>query len=812
MRELNGYIVIDLETTIETYMKRKASPYTPNNWVVAGGYRAIGTRAATGEVIGDYFGRNKEGSRGWFKALLEEHNPRYLVGFNFKFDVQWMIRHDEDYEAYMQWIVDGGQLWDAQLVEYLLDGMVESSHMLSLDEVAIRYGGELKIDEVKAYWAQGVSTEMIPEQLLMDYLIGRDNGDGTTRPGDIQNTELIFKGQVEATRKRKAMNSMRLNNGALVAVIEMERNGLNVDMQIAEAEMARLNAAIAKAELELREFYPKDLPIEINWNSVVHKSAMFFGGRIPYIQKVPMLDPADGRQLYVQKEETHYLMTDGTTHEVEAYDKLLASGDTIVLPVLNKSGKLAGQPKTKKVKVDDYSKPKFRNEEFHVNLPGFVKPKPHWKSKAYDNVYSTSKEVIEELGDTADDIPFIAKFVELTKMKKDLSTYYRVDTYDDEGNIVEGKSTGMLVLVQPDGIVHHTINQTSTVTGRFSHKDPNSGNLPREGTSRVKTIFTSRYPGGSIISSDFRSLEVYCQAVLTGDKQLIADLLADIDMHCMRLSVVENKPYEEVKLLAKGDKKRGIDAVLEWERKRTDIKTFSFQRAYGAGASTVAAKVKKPKEVVEEWIKADDLRYSGIPVFNERLASAVARNSYPSKMTITHPTAKIPLHLNRGTFTTFDGKMYSWLESAAPDFMVKKGVYQSFKPTELKNYPVQGLGAEWMKAAMWIAVRLFYRYRNWGGKGRLNNTVHDALYADADDSVKRKVGVVLHASMLAASDLMEYLFGKEIKVPVPSETTLGPSQFDQHDFEDYALFEQQAATVRQFARNTFMDGYTPSYA
>ena len=816
MRDLKGYIVIDLETTIQVYMKRKASPFTLENWIVAGGYKALGTTGPkAGEVVGDYFGNNSQASRGWLKSLLEKHNPKYLVGFNFKFDLQWMLRFEEDYEAYMQWIVDGGELWDTQIVEYLLDNMVEDSHMLSLDEVSIRYGGEVKIDEVKAYWAKGISTEFIPKQLLLDYLIGRKEEDGSIRPGDIQNTEMIFRGQVEASRKRKNLQAIRLNNGALVATTEMERNGLYVDMQIAEIEMERLAKEIAAAEEKLRDFYPRDMPIEMNWNSVVHKSAIFFGGSIPYTQKVPMLDPADGRQMFVQKEETHYLMSDGTTMEVGLFDELAASGDTVVIPILNKSGKLAGQPKTKKVKVDDLTKPKFRNEEFHVRLPGYVKPKPSWKSKAYDNVYSTSKEVIEDIADSGLDIPFVEHFVSLSKMQKDLSTYYRVEVYEDgedeEGNPIKvlKKSTGMLTLVQPDSIVHHNIQQTSTVTGRFSHTAPNSGNLPREGTSRVKQMFTSRFKNGKIISSDFRSLEVYAQAVLTGDKQLIADLLADIDMHVMRLSVVEGKPYEELLVLAKGDKKKGIKSVLEWERKRTDIKRFSFQRAYGAGAKKIAGMVKRDVETVEGWIVADDKRYSGIPLWNERVANQVAKHSVASKTTIVHPTAKIPLHLHRGTYTTFDGTTYSWLESASPDFLVKKGIYQSFKPTEMKNYPVQGLGAQWMKAAMWIAVRMFYFYRNFGGKGLLNNTVHDAVYADADESVARKVGIVVHASMLEASTLMEYLFEKEIKVPVPSETTVGPSQFDQDDFEDQPAFNAGVEKVRQFIRKEWMDDYEP---
>jgi DNA polymerase-1 len=76
----------------------------------------------------------------------------------------------------MTWVAEGGQVWDCQLAEYLLEGMVQQAHMLSLDEVAPRYGGQLKFDEVKALWQAGVQTDDIEPKLLLRYLCG----EGTT--------------------------------------------------------------------------------------------------------------------------------------------------------------------------------------------------------------------------------------------------------------------------------------------------------------------------------------------------------------------------------------------------------------------------------------------------------------------------------------------------------------------------------------------------------------------------------------------------------------------------------------------------------
>lgn len=52
-------------------------------------------------------------------------------------------------------------------------------------------------------------------------------------------------------------------------------------------------------------------------------------------------------------------------------------------------------------------------------------------------------------------------------------------------------------------------------------------------------MFISRFPNGSMISSDFKSLEVYYQADLSHDKQLVADLRAGLDMHAARFSTGE---------------------------------------------------------------------------------------------------------------------------------------------------------------------------------------------------------------------------------------------------------------------------------
>ena len=787
---MKGYLTFDLETTTWEHMGRKASPFLAKNWIVAVGW-AYNSENPQGFHTGMGEAANKSMSNGWLAKVLAEHDPQYLVGFNIKFDIQWLIRNPEDYEAYQAWIVRGGQLWDTQLVEYLLDGQKQESHMLSLDEVAPRYGGNLKIDEVKAMWRAGVQTHDIPDQLLMDYLVGRGDDHG-----DIGNTRLVFLGQVAAAKKRGQVKSIQLNNGALVATIEMERNGLHVNTELGRRQAKKLKEQSISLIESLKTSLPEDLPFEFKWTSRRQLSALIFGGKVPYEQRVHQTDE-NGEPAYAMMDEDHWVLTDGTTTPSAPGVAGLSDAGYAKYS----GGKKAGLYKTKKVKVPDHTRPKLKWETFHYTFPAMTTPKKEWEG-ADKGVYSTSAEVIDELGGRG--IEFLDKFADFKDIVKDLGTYYISEEFDDEGNVTKAK--GMLILVQEDGLVHADIGMVGTVTGRFNHSKPNIGNLPRSDTSDVKQMFESRWgEDGYTLSSDFSSLEVYVSANNSGDKQLIADLKAGLDMHIKRLTQTENKDYAWLVQKIK------VEEDKTWVVKRKNIKVFSFQRQYGAGPPKIARGLKLPVETVEAWAEADDKMYPGVVEYNEKVAQKVKQSRVPTQRFMQHPTAKVPLQLGEGTFTTFDGKRYTFKEYPAPDFMVRRGVLQNFKPTELKNYKDQGMGGEWMKAAMWLAVRAFYRYRNFDGQALLVNTVHDALYADSRKLVSRKVGVLLHASMLAASDFMGYWFDHKVHVPVPSETTWGSSQFEEHKFDDPKGFDEAAQRTRAWLRKEFMGGYLPHY-
>ena len=170
-------LTLDLETTITVYNKRKASPFCPENYVVASGYGH-----ENDPVSCNYFAD----AQGFLHHYVPiRRDTSVLVGFNIKFDLLYMWGKSEVQSYFRR----GGRIWDCQYVHYLLQGMSQSSHMVSMDSVTEQYGGSLKIDAVKALWDDGVDTPQIDETLLMNYLVG-----------DVDNTRKIFFEQYQLAK------------------------------------------------------------------------------------------------------------------------------------------------------------------------------------------------------------------------------------------------------------------------------------------------------------------------------------------------------------------------------------------------------------------------------------------------------------------------------------------------------------------------------------------------------------------------------------------------------------------------------------
>ena len=754
---MSRYLVFDLETPIHEKHKRKANCFYDKNWVIARGWKHKGDPFANWEYI-------KEHDRTTYLKIADD--VVLLVGFNIKFDLLWeMSQGNPDLLKFFQ---RGGKIWDGQYVEYLLEGQSQASQMCSMDSIIESYGGRLKIDEVKLFWEQGISTENIPEDLLIDYLVGTEEEGRNS--GDIGNTERIFLGQVKRAIQSGQIKMIQDRMDGLLCTTDMEFNGLVIDVAEASRRLKILKQTLADVDARLNA-HVSTLPFSFSWSSRIQVSCLLFGGTVKYQVRDTYLDDT-GELARKLDDAIVYQLTNGQYTQDEPNDS------TCMHYATYSSGKRMGEYKTKKIKVP--GEPKIKWQDRFYTFKRIIEPLDEWKGKqtdADDNpIYGTGKDTLANLQARIEDgdlnMPFLADYVAKSALDKEIGTYYvKIDD--------KGQATGMLTCVQPaDHKLHHKLNHSLTVTTRLSSNDPNLQNLPRGDKSEVKAMFVSRFgKDGVMVEADYSQLEVVVQGVLSGDPQLCEDLRNKVDFHCKRVSAQFHIPYTEALFLCK---KEDAPEHKLWKKRRTKAKNFSFQRAYGAGAKAIAAATGMSVEEVETLIANEEAMYPGITRFNADVESAVMASAVPfnapseSGETDASGNPRYKTY-RRGHWFSPTRTKYTFRSHDAPLFLRKRGLDDSFSPPELKNYPVQGTGGEFVQAILGLLWRHFIANNFYDGKAYLVNTVHDCVWVDCHREVLDVVCRDVKRIMESIPEFYNKRYGMKIDVPFPVEVEVGPN-------------------------------------
>lgn len=735
-------IILDLETTTVKHLGRTASPFCKDNWIVAAGWqkgpnKPYGTYHTQAEAV----------------PIPDLTDVDIIVAHNAKFDLLYLWQ----YPAIRAFFKRGGRLWCTQLAEYLIEGMHRDVQMNSLNQCALKYGGNAKIDAVKEMWEAGVNTPDIPKDLLMDYLLGTPDMEG-----DIGNTYRVYNGQLKALKHRpKAVTTMIHNRmESLLATTEMEYNGLFVNREVGEVLRKQVAIEVAGLRNNLLTYIPK-MPegCVFNWNSVYDKSALFYGGTKKYSKWV---------QHDAQPGDVHI---DG-----KAYAQMTVKENVLVegIPKRYKSGKRAGEIVQRNVTVADPSKPKGAQKDHFFKLEGYTHTRGIKKSTLLDPkggpIYSTDADTVEKLG--MRDVPFTRDFARYMKTSKDLSTYYWEE--DDKGH-----RTGMLTQVGDDGIIHHGLNHTSTVTGRMSSSKPNLQNVPRKGTSEIKKVFESRFgKDGYIVEMDYSALEVYVQAVLMNELKMQSQIASGIDFHCHRLSMQLREPYASVVEKCKNE---AHPENAKYDAMRTAIKGFSFQLAYGAGAPAIAAFTGMEVESVKELIVNEQREYPALVEFDNYLERCIKDSFRMTSRVI--PIAGVMTNVGEGTWTSPTGTKYTWYEGEAPAFLQERGQMTGFKSTERKNYPVQGFGGEIMQTMLGVLWRWFISQDHFGGKALLVNTVHDSAYLDIHKDVVHQVVPMAVRILASVKQKFNNDFDLGIPIDFKVDAEIGTSMYHEQHYD-----------------------------
>jgi DNA polymerase I-like protein with 3'-5' exonuclease and polymerase domains len=90
--------------------------------------------------------------------------------------------------------------------------------------------------------------------------------------------------------------------------------------------------------------------------------------------------------------------------------------------------------------------------------------------------------------------------------------------------------------------------------------------------------------------------------------------------------------------------------------------------------------------------------------------------------------------------------------------------------TVIKNYPVQGFGADLVMLARLEANK---RLKASGLEFKLISTIHDSIVADCPEHSYRAVGRILYDSIEAVPALCKQVFDYDFSLPLTSEVQYG---------------------------------------
>lgn len=278
----------------------------------------------------------------------------------------------------------------------------------------------------------------------------------------------------------------------------------------------------------------------------------------------------------------------------------------------------------------------------------------------------------------------------------------------------------------------------------------------------IKECFVSRWgDDGCIMEADFSQLEVIGAAEISGDVNMMQDIRDGIDSHSQSASWLNTQhTYEEIR-------QGYLDENPYFDKLRKNAKAPRFELQYGAGAPSIAANNDLELDVSKGFIENYYARYYGLKAFQDSVAEDVEQGKYAvdkdSEGRVVYA----------GDYKSVTGRGYHFLQSEAPKFMRKRGVWYSFSPTKFKNYPMQGFATgDIVPEMLGRVMRGLFKYKLYD-KCLPINTIHDSIIFDVHKSQLAESARVVRSIMQAAPLAMKKRFGLELSLPFHVDVEVG---------------------------------------
>jgi len=270
------------------------------------------------------------------------------------------------------------------------------------------------------------------------------------------------------------------------------------------------------------------------------------------------------------------------------------------------------------------------------------------------------------------------------------------------------------------GTIHPKMNMVRTITGRLSSSAPNGQNMPPE----ARNCFISEH--GQFHEIDFKQLEIVSLAAISQDPTLIKDLKNGEDIH-----------YNTGKRVFKW--KTPADMT---DADRKIVKIVNFGLIYGGGAASLAQQTGQEKKLIQRLTSAFFDRYPGVKKWQEDFYTEVTNKLVPAGIMMGEQVYESIVTL------PISGRRFYFREKESPIWLRKKtGRKFSFKPTETKNYPVQGFAGG---DIVMEALSLLYEDLSILETTDIRMTVHDSILVDSYMSASE-----LEKYMRAVCDVIE---------------------------------------------------------
>ena len=303
--------------------------------------------------------------------------------------------------------------------------------------------------------------------------------------------------------------------------------------------------------------------------------------------------------------------------------------------------------------------------------------------------YSTGAEILERLRYAHPIVPAILDYRMLTKL---YSTY----------------GEGLLKVVEDDGRIRTTFQNTVTATGRLSSTNPNLQNIPvrTEMGAEIRKMFVPR-DGWRFVDADYSQIELRVLAHIADDAAMQEAFLSGEDFHTATAAQVF-----------------GVEVSDVTPQMRRSAKAVNFGIVYGISDFSLSQDIGVTRAEAKQYIDAYLARFSGVAAYMKNIVAQAYETGYVT--------------------TLFGRRRY------IPELKEKNFMLRSAGERIALNTPIQGTAADIMKIA---TIRTAKALQAAGLKAKLVLQVHDELVAECPAEEVERVKEILTREMENAAEL-----------------------------------------------------------